>query len=152
MRYVCFNEKGEAIGVTDKSPFTGTPQLDLSHCHVGTVKVESSWDWKSFAEVAKIVSDLSRATGEIYLPCDAGDSVSPRYGIVKPPKIGDEVSYSFNGDTTPCGVVVRVTPSWTIVTSEGKRFKRVRQTSGWRMTGGTWWLVHGHITERNPHI
>lgn len=152
MRYICFNEKGEAIGYTDKTPYTGTPKLDLSHCPVGTTAVETDHDFKSFQEVARVCSDLARNTGEVFLPCDNGESTSWRFTVAKPPKVGDEVSYSFNGDTTPCGTVTRITPAWTVVTSEGKRFKRVRQTSGWRMTGGTWWLVSGHITERNPHI
>jgi hypothetical protein len=152
MKYVCFNDKNEAIGTTDKSPYTGTPELDLSHCPIGTVKVVSDHDFESFHEVAKICSDLARNAGEVFLPCDNGPSTSWRFTVCRPPKVGDAVSYTFNGDTTPDGHVTRITPSWTVVTSSGKRYKRSRQTSTWRQTGGTWILTFGHHEERNPHF
>jgi hypothetical protein len=64
--------------------------------------------------------------------------------------MGDEVSYAFNGDYTPCGVVVKITKGFRITTSTGRVFNRSKKSAGWMMVGGTYRLVGGHISERNP--
>lgn len=110
------------------------------------------WDWKSFEEVCTVASFVTSKTGDVYLPVDRSDSVSPRYDIVKCPKVGDPVSYSFNGDTYPDGHIKRITQNMTVVTDSGSRYRRYKQTSGWRKEGGTWWLVRGHIYDQNPHF
>ena len=52
------------------------------------------------------------------------------------PKIGDEVSYSFNGDTYPCGIVVSISKTTKkVVTSDGSIFWRYKDTSRWIKDG-----------------
>lgn len=112
----------------------------------------SSRDFKSMAEARTMALYLTSMTGRTYLPADEGDGVSPRYRIVEAPRVGDEVSYSFNGDTYPCGKVVRITKGWRVTTDDGKVFNRYKESGGWRAVGGTWWMVQGHRYEQNPHI
>lgn len=110
------------------------------------------WDWKSLEEVQCLALYVSALMGEDYIGTDAGSGTSPRYDVQRMPKVGDEVSYSFNGDTYPCGTIVRITKNLMVITSEGKKFNRRGQTGSWRMVGGTWSLVSGHHYEQNPHF
>lgn len=149
MFYVCFAGK-RVIGWTDKFPFTADPKKFTSHVPEGTTKVSNRNDWKSFEEVCAIARALTAITGESYVGTDAGDHVSPRYDIGTVPKIGDPVSYAFNGDYYPDGEVVRITKGLRITTSTGKVYNRYKNTGCWMMVGGTWQLVHGHISRQNP--
>lgn len=84
------------------------------------------------------------------IPADAGPYVWPRYSVVEPPKVGDLVSYGFNGDAYPCGFVTKISKSLRRVeTSEGRVFFRRKLTGSW-ISGGTWSLIHGHVNKRNP--
>lgn len=113
---------------------------------------QSRWDWKTFQDAQKIAAALNVYSPETYVATDSGPNVSPRYDVIKLPKVGDKVSYSFNGDTYPCGTVKSVSPSLKlIVTTEGQKFYRRGETGKW-IYNGTWSLVGGHIEERNPHI
>lgn len=113
---------------------------------------KSRWDWKDFATVERLAKYLTAMSGKMYIPVDAGSSVSPQFDIIEAPRVGDEVSYSFNGDTTPCGTITKITKTWQITTSTGKKFRRRGNAPGFTMEGGTWSLVAGHIEERNPHF
>jgi hypothetical protein len=113
---------------------------------------QSRWDWKDFATVERLAKYVTAMTGKTYLPTDASASTSPRYDIIEAPMVGDEVSYGFNGDYYPCGKITRITKGWRVTTDSGKVFNRVRDTGGWRMVGGTWWMVDGVVDERNPHV
>lgn len=110
----------------------------------------SRWDWKSLEEVETLARYLTAMTGKIFLGVDKSESVSPRFDIIEAPKVGDPVSYAFNGDCTPCGHVERITKNWMVITTTGRRFNR--KAGGWLQVGGTWSLVTGHFEERNPHI
>jgi len=109
-------------------------------------------DWNSFAQVTRICRLLEATTGKKYLPVDEGDHVSPRYSIIEPWKVGDKVSYAFNGDYYPDGEIVKITKTYQITTSTGKKYLRRRNTSRWAMVGGTWSLVEGHISKWNPEF
>jgi hypothetical protein len=113
---------------------------------------QSRWDWLDFATVARLSKYVTAMTGRMYLPVDNGPHHSPRYDIIDAPQVGDEVSYGFNGDYTPDGTVVKVSPTFQITTSTGRKYRRKGSTSGWYQAGGTWGLVRGHIDERNPHF
>jgi hypothetical protein len=93
----------------------------------------------------KIAKDLTNTTGEQYI-------VSVEHGhyrIVKAPKVGDKVSYSFNGDTYPCGTIVSISKTAKkIVTSDGSIFWRYKNMASW-LKDGTWYMVKGWINERN---
>jgi hypothetical protein len=113
---------------------------------------QSRWDWPDFATVARLAKYLTAMTGKTYLPVDNGSGHSPQFDVVDAPKVGDEVSYGFNGDYTPDGTVVKVSPTFQVTTSSGRVYRRKGTTSGWYQAGGTWGLVRGHIDERNPHF
>lgn len=138
MIYILFNDVGLPIGYTDRNPQTENYQ--------------SRWDWTSYEVVHGLAMRLTALTGINFVGTDAGPHVSPRYDVVRAPHVGDKVSYSFNGDTYPDGQIVKVTKGLTAVTSSGKRYRRYKQTGSWIMEGGTWSLVQGHISERNPHF
>ena len=113
---------------------------------------QNRWDWKDFETVERLALYMTAATGKTYLPADRSASVSPRYDVIEAPKVGDPVSYGFNGDYYPCGYITRITKGWRVYTSEGKTFNRRKNSAGWTMVGGTWGMVAGHIDERNPHF
>lgn len=110
------------------------------------------WAWKDFATVEKIAAHLTEKLGYLWLPVDRTESTSPRYDVMVAPRVGDKVSRGFNGDYYPDGEIVKITPTFQIKTSNGHTFRRVKNTSTWIMSGGTWGLVSGHIDERNPHF
>ena len=114
----------------------------------GVGSVETRNDWKTF-EAAK---EVAAALGPKFIATDAGSHVSPRYDVQELPQVGDKVSYAFNGDYYPCGVIVSISKSLkVIVTSEGQKFYRKRETGSWKYNG-TWSLVSGHISRLNPEF
>lgn len=96
----------------------------------------------------KIADEAERNTGKKYLV-----SISAaEKDIVEAPVVGDPVSYAFNGDSYPCGTITKIAVNYRwIETSEGKRFYRRKQTAAFLM-GKTWYMVHGHINQRNPEF
>lgn len=149
MNYVLFNN-GQVVGVTTESPFTGTRKLkEIPGITYNQVKTDP--DFKSLHEVEMIAAILTELTGETYLAFDNGEYTSHRFGVIVPPKVGDDVSYGFNGDYYPCGKVVRITKSWRIYTEKHVFFRR-KQSTQWVKKGGTWALVKGIVDERNPHF
>lgn len=147
MIYVLFN-KDVPVKVTSESPFTGTPQLKDFGIEYDSVK--GSHEIESFEEAEELAAFATKDTGKLHLGADASASASPRFSIFEPPAIGDEVSYAFNGDYNPCGTIVKITKGFRITTSTGRVFNRVKKSAGWLMVGGTYRLVGGHISERNP--
>ena len=114
--------------------------------------IQSRWDWMTFEQVERIAAELTEVTGTLYLPTDSGEWVSPRYDIVEAPKVGDKVSYSFNGDTYPDGEIVKITANNRFIwTSTGKKYLRRKLSGSW-VNGRTWTLVNGHRHELNPHF
>lgn len=109
-------------------------------------------DMKSFAFARTLADLLTEKLGRTFLPCDKGDGVYPRYDVIEAPKVGDKVSRGFNGDYYPEGEIVKVTPTYQITTSTGKKFRRYKETAGWREVGRGFWMTAGHIDERNPHF
>lgn len=106
--------------------------------------------FSSMKQTEEYAKELELKTGDKYLPCDYGSHRSPRFEVVRLPKVGEPVSKSFNGDSYPEGVIVSVSKTYRkITTSTGLSFYRVGMTGGWR-ENGTWWLTPGHINERNP--
>jgi hypothetical protein len=102
--------------------------------------------------LAALLTEKFKSEGRTFLASDAGPYTSPRFDVIEAPKVGDLVSKSFNGDTYPEGVITKITPKWQITTSTGVKFRRVKDSAGWRATGGTWWMTGGHHYEQNPHI
>jgi hypothetical protein len=113
---------------------------------------QSRHDWKSLDEVQRLARYLVAMTGKPYLAVDDGGGVSPRYDLVLAPMIGDEVSYGFNGDYYPDGVVTKISKTYQVTTSTGNVYRRQGNSACWKKTGGTWSLCRGHISEQNPHF
>lgn len=106
-------------------------------------------EFKSMTDAAMVAGQL----GDSYIAVDKGSHTSPRYDVVRRPHVGDEVSYGFNGDYYPCGVVTKISESLRIVaTSTGDVFYRRKQTGSWIRKGGTWSLVNGRLDLRNPEF
>ena len=138
-------EAGFPVEVTSDFPKDGT------WCSKGGV---DGWinrnDIKSFAYAQTLAQILTEKFGTIYLATDAGESTSPRYDVQEAPKVGDKVSKSFNGDSYPCGTIVKITPTWQITTDTGAKFRRYKESGAWRQTGRGFWMISGHHDERNP--
>lgn len=150
MLHVLFQDN-VPVHVTSESPYTGTPKLK-DFPSVKYNRAESRWDWTSHAEVVALAEQLTKLTGKLYLGTDAGESTSPRFDVKEAPRLGDKVSRSFNGDSYPCGEIVKITPTWQITTSDGTKFRRYKESGGWRQAGRGFWMVGGHLDERNPHF
>lgn len=113
------------------------------------------WNFKTFADAEDMAARANALKdGHTYIATDAGSHMSPRYDVQRMPEVGQEVSCSFNGDTYPCGKIVSVGKGAKMIvkTDTGATFYRRKLTGSWLKKGGTWWLVQGHINERNPHI
>lgn len=139
-------EHGVAVDVSTKLPEDLTAWANnqngwLSRDHI-----------TSYEMAVDISRQLTECLGRTFLPIDATDAAWPRYGIIEAPKIGDKVSRSFNGDSYPCGEIIKITPTWQITTSTGQKFRRIKNSGGWREAGRSFWMVAGHIDERNPHF
>lgn len=142
MMYVKIGPTGLPLEVRDSHPLF----IDRGD------KWQSRWDWKSFEEVQRLAMYITAMTGKVHIGTDATESTSPRYDIIEIPKVGDEVSYGFNGDYYPDGVITKITSKLQITTSGGGTYRQRKNTGSWIKTGGTWSLVKGHISEQNPHF
>lgn len=111
-------------------------------------------EMKVMADAERIAKEATTVTGFAHLAIDNGPGVWPRFDVMVPPRVGEEVSYGFNGDYYPDGEIVHVTPGTfkQIKTSTGSTYYRRKETGGWRKQGGTWWLVPGVHNERNPEF
>lgn len=113
---------------------------------------ESRWDWESFECAETIAAMASEDNETLYIATDAGPWVSPRYDIILAPKVGDPVSYRFNGDSYPSGFITKISKSMKrIETDEGRVFYRRKQSGSW-VYNQTWSMVHGHHNERNTEF
>lgn len=105
---------------------------------------------KSWEETVEKAAEMTKETGSLYIPCDLGEYTSPRYDIIHSHKVGDPVSKGLNGDYYPEGTITSVSASQRLIkTSTGLKFYRYKQSSSW-LSDGVWFLVRGHINERNP--
>lgn len=108
------------------------------------------WQWEDYATVENIAVMLTKFQNKLWLPVDSGPNVHPRYDVVEAPAVGDEVSFAFNGDSYPDGQIVKITKTFQVQTSTGKRYRRYKNTGVWLKEGGTWHLRQGHVSTQNP--
>jgi hypothetical protein len=138
MLYVKLSASGLPLAVSNDYP----PELNG--------RWDRAWqnrnDWTSRAQVDGIARYLTAMTGDLYV----GTERNAEFDIVRAPKVGDEVSYAFNGDCYPDGTIVKVSKTLIVETSTGKTYRRHRDTGAWLQTGGTWSLINGHVYEQNP--
>lgn len=117
---------------------------------------ENRNDWKTLAAAEEIATVLNAAADIRYIAIDNGEWVSPRYDVIVLPKVGDEVSYAFNGDSYPCGKVIRVSsgPDYSQIAAgpdnrgETRVFYRRKKSGAW-INKKTWTLVRGHVSTYN---
>ena len=150
MNYFHLNSRLEVIAIQGSLPAehrgVGTRWFAIGD---GGWANRNDFDTLMFAQV--VADAASVFSGEAYVATDAGDQCSPRYDVIRAPAIGDTVSMSFNGDSRPCGTIIKVSKSLRrIETSDRGRFFRQGQTGRWQMSG--WALVNGHHYEQNPHF
>jgi len=159
MIYVLFL-RGLPVAWTTESPYTGTPKLKEYQGKDGKPleydEAKTTPDYKSKAEVDALALRLTAMSGKHWIGFDDGPGTSHQFGVMEVPRIGDDVSYGFNGDYRPCGKITKITKGLRITATDEKGhtmvFNRKKETSGWKRVGGTWWLVKGIHDERNPHI
>lgn len=114
--------------------------------------IQSRWDWATLERAQELATQVTEAEGKLFIATDAGTGVSPRFDVIEAPRVGDEISYSFNGDTTPDGKIISISKSLRlIISSTGSRYYRKNQSGCWQK-GRMWSMVTGHIEERNPHF
>lgn len=96
---------------------------------------------------------LPAAQRETFVAIDNGASRWPRFDVQALPKVGDKVSYAFNGDYYPDGEVTKISGKnyRVITTSSGRRYFRSRLSGSW-LQGRMWYLVPGHIQRWNPEF
>lgn len=111
--------------------------------------IVSRWDFKSLENAQAIVDEFE---GKNLLAIDKGEWVSPRFDVIEMPKVGDEVSMTFNGDYYPCGTIVKISESLkTIKTSNGRVFWRKKLTGQW-LYSKTFALVSGTHSKMNTEF
>lgn len=110
--------------------------------------------FKTFEDAVGAATAANREDGEGYwLPVDRGRSVWPRYAVYATPRVGDPISYAFNGDYRPDGYIRRISPTMKAITSTtGRRYFRRGENGGAWIHAGQWSMVAGHIDERNPNF
>jgi len=172
MYYLLF-KNGSLVHVTTQSPFTGTPNFaKIVDKNGNEVEYDSVIDKFSFIDefslknsrasismpngfgeknAAAAAEWMTNYTGKTYIPT-VTRGITPRYDIVEAPAVGDEVSYTFNGDYYPDGVITKVSKKFQVTTSTGSKYYRRGQSACWIKTGGTWALVKGHVSDRNQEF
>lgn len=114
---------------------------------------QSRWDWdkSDITSVEELAEKATEFTGEKHEAIETG--CRPRYDIIRMPAVGDDISYSFNGDTRPCGQIASVSKTGKLITStEGHKFYRNGKLGASWVMNKTWSMVRGHRDERNPHL
>lgn len=107
-------------------------------------------DIKSFSQAIQMAEEFTNEESVKYIPIDRGSNVSPRFDVIEAPRIGDPVSYGFNGDYYPDGHIEKISSSMKVITTtSGRKYYRRKQTASWKYNQ-TWTLVAGHHDERNP--
>ncbi len=103
-------------------------------------------------EAAEELARLLTTDDQTWMAADAGQGCYPRFTIFRMFRMGEDVSYGFNGDSYPCGIITKIGAGRQarITTSTGKTFNRCRLTGRWAAPGGTWTLCRGHEYKQNP--
>lgn len=153
-------KNSKVVYFTNQNPYTGTPKLaailDSAGQPVDFDGAKQARQLDSFAEATEFANALTEIMGERFIPVDDGEWTSHRFGVITPPKIGDDVSYSFNGDSYPCGKITKITPTLRVTATDADGFETVffrrKESGSWRKKGGTWSMIKGIHNERNPHF
>lgn len=111
---------------------------------------ESFHDLDSLEDANFLALSLTNQSGHDFIAVDRSDTHWPRYGVILAPCVGELVSIRFNGDSYPCGQIKSISKTLKVITTtNGRTFYRRRLTGSW-INDGTWVMVAGHVSERNP--
>jgi hypothetical protein len=156
MLYFKVNATMDVVAISETvPPELNTPEgWKLWHRHLDGSR-RPGWlnrnDIRNFHEAYLLAESATKLSGKRYIPTDAGEHVAPRFDVKEAPAVGDLVSHSFNGDSYPDGVIVKISKTLKVVTtSTGKRYHRRGLTGSWVNNG--WSLVPGHRYTQNPHF
>jgi hypothetical protein len=122
---------------------------------MGRGEYETRSYWKAMDRAEQVAAQLNEAAlqtvAQRYIAIDNGPNVRPRFDVIERPMVGDKVSYSFNGDTYPDGVITKIAgANFRIVTTDtGSRYYRKGTSGRWAKQGGTWSMVKGHVSTYN---
>lgn len=120
-------------------------QISIANGH----EVESRWDWKTLERVTEVCNMLDQ---ELYMVEDYGRDCFPRFDIVRKPRVGDKVSYCFNGDSRPDGEIKSISKTMKLITTTtGSKYYRRGQSATWKRHG-TWSLSFGHHHTTNKEF
>lgn len=162
MNHFLLNEALEVIDTSFKFPGNDAPLArrpdDAGYHGRDTMWVMSAgWtdrnDWQTLADAERIAASATKATGKTWLACDKGDHVSPRYDVIEAPVVGQDVSWTFNGDAYPLGKISSVSADHKTVMVEvapGKKRRFARRGAGW--ANGGWSLIPGTVNRQNPEL
>ena len=156
MKYFKLNAALEVTEISDDYPIKswGDWQWGLQAdgtISAGWISKQDIGEHASPLMFAQQLADSASKLGDRYIATDSGEPSRHRYSIARAPAIGDRVSKSFNGDSYPCGVIVKISKSFRRIETDEKRvFFRQKQTGRWQVSG--WSLINGHHEEQNPHF
>lgn len=146
MKYFLMSKAGTCLGITSDYKDTEINEYE-------DAEWVSRWNWDTAAEAQKVADAAEARSGHVFLVSDRGGWVSPRFDVVEAPRIGDKVSKSFNGDSYPDGEIVKIAKNYRYVqTSTGRKYWKKGKTASFVLTGGTFYMISGHVEERNPHF
>lgn len=125
------------------------PTNEVKECIQNGHNIQSPSDWKKLEDVEYILNMIDQ---EFYMLVDHGEHVLPRFDIIKTPKVGDPVSYAFNGDYREDGEIVKISKSLKVITtSTGNKYYRKDKTASWKREQ-TWTLVYGRKNVLNQEF
>jgi hypothetical protein len=112
-----------------------------------------SYDRRDKVEAQRHLEERVAETGVEHIIFNSADESWPFWEVSRLPQIGDEISYGFNGDSYPCGTIVKISKTMKKITGSGGdtfyRSPKPRQQSTWRKHK-TWTMTFGHTEKRNP--
>jgi hypothetical protein len=103
-------------------------------------------------EAREACEKFMKETGDIYFVNHEPSWVCKKWVVHEAPKVGEFVSYAFNGDYYPDSKIVRVSKTMKVVTTEsGKKYYRKGESAAW-VLHGTWSMLKGYHDRLNPHF
>lgn len=125
------------------------PTNEVQECIQNGHNIQSPSDWKKLEDIEYILNMIDQ---EFYMLVDNGANVLPRFDIIQKPKVGDPVSYAFNGDYREDGEIVKISKSLKVITtSTGNKYYRKDKTASWKREQ-TWTLVYGRKNVLNQEF
>ena len=112
----------------------------------------SRHDFNTLADAETMAARANElGDGNTYIATDAGPGVWPRFDVVRMFKVGERVSYGFNGDMYPDGEIAAIGtgPRMAIKTTGGGTYFRKGKSGSWVKMGGGASLAHGWHEKRN---